>query len=309
MKVLLATDGSQRAENAAALLAHLPHSEQIELVVLSVTQPSYLHGSHEGIEWIKKQQNNERLLASEACQKVADMFQGANARVTWKTCEGHPGRRIVTEADDMQADLIVVGAEGHSMIDRMLLGSVSDFVATHASQSVLVVRPTGLEEKHGQAFKVCVAHDASQPAEYAVAQLSKFDWRQNTHIHVVSVLNFPFIYTDQPVEIQIDPIRRATEKSLEKSAASLRELSSQVSTAVIEAHHIGDGIVSFLDQNDCDLVVLGSTGQSLLQRFLLGSVATYVLRHATCSVWIAREQADKSQPEQRDDQAEPAQHS
>lgn len=289
MKVLIATDGSELAENAASLLAHLPHSEKLEIVVLSVRVPAQISGSREVVEWLRKSQEEEMERADAACRKAAEMFEGANATVRWMTCEGHAGQTIVQQATEMQADLVVVGAKGHSLLGRVLLGSVSDFVATHADCSVLVVRPTQLSQHANKAIHVCVAHDESGSADFAVEQLGQFDWSGNSEIQVVSVLQFPYVYDHPPVEFDIAPIRQATEASLKEAAKSLTELSPNVTQQVIEANHVGHAIVNFAERNENDLIVLGSTGLGLLGKFLLGSVANYVLRHSECSVWIARE--------------------
>jgi nucleotide-binding universal stress UspA family protein len=57
---------------------------------------------------------------------------------------------------------------------------------------------------------------------------------------------------------------------------------------LIEHEHIGNGLVNFAKDNQCDLIVVGEKPQSTLGRALLGSVSRFVLRHAPCSVWIAR---------------------
>jgi nucleotide-binding universal stress UspA family protein len=54
---------------------------------------------------------------------------------------GRPEYAILEAADRQGADLVVVGSRGLSGTTRMLLGSVSEYVATHAHCSVLVVRP------------------------------------------------------------------------------------------------------------------------------------------------------------------------
>jgi len=46
----------------------------------------------------------------------------------------------ISRADQLDADLIVVGDRGRSKIKRMLLGSVSDRVVRHADRAVMVVR-------------------------------------------------------------------------------------------------------------------------------------------------------------------------
>lgn len=72
---------------------------------------------------------------------------------------------------------------------------------------------------------------------------------------------------------------------------SIRSLSPHVSAHVIEADHIGAGLVDFAKRRGSDLLVLGNTGQGLLSRFLLGSTSRFAVRHARCSVWVARRQA------------------
>ncbi len=54
--------------------------------------------------------------------------------------EGHAGEEIVKLAEEIDADLIVLGSHGKSGIDRLLLGSVTDFVTKHSKVSTMVVR-------------------------------------------------------------------------------------------------------------------------------------------------------------------------
>jgi len=54
MKVILATDGSQCALEAAWLLAHLPHSDKLELTVLFVSNIPNLHGAGDVAEITKR---------------------------------------------------------------------------------------------------------------------------------------------------------------------------------------------------------------------------------------------------------------
>lgn len=54
---------------------------------------------------------------------------------------GSAGPTVVDAADKWHADLILVGSHGRKGLTRLLLGSVSDHVARHASCSVQIVRP------------------------------------------------------------------------------------------------------------------------------------------------------------------------
>jgi nucleotide-binding universal stress UspA family protein len=51
-----------------------------------------------------------------------------------------PKERILKEADDWGANFVVVGSHGQGGLTRLLLGSVSEAVATHALCSVEVIR-------------------------------------------------------------------------------------------------------------------------------------------------------------------------
>lgn len=292
MKVLLATDGSKHADAAVRLLARLPHDEHLDLTVLAVTPALEMHGSMEVVEWMRRSEKLERERAAENCERVERCFDGANATVRTLVVEGHAGQEIVSQAETLGVELIVVGSLGANLVSRVLLGSVSDFVATHARCSVLVVRPTADEAMVHRELKLCIADDESAPAAFAMEQLSKFKWGSQPHIALVNVLLSPLAYTDMPVVIDTAALQADMLKLLEERASRLKELSPDVTTHVVHAAHVGDGIVSFANQHQSDLIVAGNTGRGLLARFLMGSVSRYLLRHAPCSVWIARQRAE-----------------
>ncbi len=54
---------------------------------------------------------------------------------------GKPGEVLVHTAEEMDADLIVVGTRGYGKLRRALMGSVSAYVTNHAHCPVLVCRP------------------------------------------------------------------------------------------------------------------------------------------------------------------------
>ena len=59
---------------------------------------------------------------------------------------GLPDAAIVSLADELEAELVVVGSRGLGGLRRILLGSVSDSVVRHARCAVLVVRAPELEK-------------------------------------------------------------------------------------------------------------------------------------------------------------------
>lgn len=291
MRVLLATDGSEHAEHAASLLARLPHSQPLELAILAVTPPRGFHGSIDVVEWMERSQEAERQRVVDACLRIERLFEGADVRIQTILADGHPGSTIVAQAEKLQSELVVLGAVGASMLERMMLGSTSDFVATHAPCSVLVVRPEQREPPAHRILKLCIADDESPEAEFAIEQLSEFGWGAHTHIDLVNVLLSPLSYSELPVTYDSEALRTEMLEKLRARLVSIKSLSPHVSPHVIEANHVGEGLVDFAKRRESDLLVLGNTGRGLLSRFLMGSTSRFAVRHARCSVWIARRQA------------------
>ena len=70
--------------------------------------------------------------------------EGGKLNILTRVVSGSPKRVILEQAEAFGADLIMVGSRGLGAWDRLLLGSVSQAVATHANCSVEIVRaPVG----------------------------------------------------------------------------------------------------------------------------------------------------------------------
>src|SRR5262245_45045852 len=61
-----------------------------------------------------------------------------------RTEEGRPAEKILSYAETIDADLIIMGTHGRTGLEYLLLGSVSEGVVRRASRPVLIVRPEGL---------------------------------------------------------------------------------------------------------------------------------------------------------------------
>jgi nucleotide-binding universal stress UspA family protein len=84
---------------------------------------------------------------------AAATTRAAELGVTCSThiSSGHVGRAIVGCASDIGADLVVVGDQGMHGVNRLLTGTVPNFVAHNAPCSVLLVDSTRRATGHGSA--------------------------------------------------------------------------------------------------------------------------------------------------------------
>ena len=93
-------------------------------------------------------------------------------------------------------------------------------------------------------------------------------------------------YAPELEEVLKEDLQRARE-SVTQIGDMLRSAHFNVDTRVVEAE-ARNGILDVAAEWRADLIILGSHGRKGLERFMMGSVAESVARHADCSVQIVR---------------------
>ena len=81
-----------------------------------------------------------RTEGEDAVNFIEEKGKAAGVEVESVILEGDPGEELVEFAGEKDIDLIVMGTQGKSGIQRFLLGSVAENVVRHSKQAVLVVR-------------------------------------------------------------------------------------------------------------------------------------------------------------------------
>lgn len=293
MKILLATDHSKPAADAANLTESLPLREAMDLTIFSVVSsrdvPSRV-SMHPG--WSRVVDAMVQGAESDS-KELETRFSKRSASVASAIAKGQPADSIIDRANADDMDLIVVGAVGHSALTRMFLGSVSDSVASHAECSVIVARSPEDEPRANadSKFHVVIAFDASERSAAAVAEIANAFAPDKTVITLVSVtmaMGAIAIEFAEAAALAIDEANQAAQEALAAKAIELKDLGFTVSTKLLAGDHIGDEVCSYAETQNADLLVVGDQGHGVLQRFVLGSVSRYVLRHSRCSVWISR---------------------
>jgi nucleotide-binding universal stress UspA family protein len=92
------------------------------------------------VEIEKIARERARAAVEKAAAKLRVDEESRQLNVTTEVISGSPKQVILEEAEAFGADLIIVGSHGHGMLERFLLGSVSQAVALHARCSVEIVR-------------------------------------------------------------------------------------------------------------------------------------------------------------------------
>ena len=148
MKILLAIDGSDFSKVAIHELIKMTLSSNSEIHIINVyevpkTTGLGLHtmGGRIG-NYIEEIRSNAQKLGNKIVSEAFDKIKTENKALTITTSvvDGLPKKEILEKAEAFDADLIVVGSQGQGAFSRSLLGSVSQYLATHAKCSVMIVK-------------------------------------------------------------------------------------------------------------------------------------------------------------------------
>jgi nucleotide-binding universal stress UspA family protein len=148
MHVLIATDGSSISVDAARRgTTLLGRPEKVTLLTVVSEIPGDDAGGFEGSVYTPEEQEVEwDAEMKEAADELARTAQALTGAEVIKRVEvGDVPSTICRLAEEVGADVIVVGSHGRSGIKRFFLGSVSEHVVRHAPCPVLVVRDTNAD--------------------------------------------------------------------------------------------------------------------------------------------------------------------
>lgn len=294
MKVLIAVDGSDHATEAVEFVRRMPTRSPMDVTLMMVVNPPEIALNPSTELWYPQYIEHQLEFAGETLARCAALFDGTDATVHQHRTQGHVGHAVIDHAEQIDADLVVIGARGHSAIGRILLGSVSDYVATHAHCSSLVIRPHRADEappSDEDPLRISLAVDDSPHSRAAVEGFAEFLRPDHVRVQVISVAAKLEVFREDmlPSTVEEGERRRSdAQRTAERAAEKLAERSFAADHHVIEAEHIGEGIVQEADEHHSQVIVLGDAGRGTVTRMLLGSTSRYVLRHAKQSVWVIR---------------------
>lgn len=281
MRVLLATDGSEEAVAAAEWLPTFPLPTSALVRVLAVAQ---LPPARDGMRELRHRLLDQaRQIVREARAVLIRRWPSVEEKVS----AGDPRVEIVQAAEDLAADLVVLGGRGLTPLRRVLLGSVSTTVVRHAPCPALVVkgRPRSLRT-------ALLAVDGSADSLQAVRFFATLPLDRGLRLRLLSVVEVPIMATGPETSGGLPPLdqllrdwQAQAEETLRGIEADFKEKVAAIESGVVVGR-AGEQIVSAA--SDADLVVIGARGLGAFGRLLLGSVSEYVLHHAACPVLVVR---------------------
>ncbi len=136
-KILHANDGSEHAFKAFSVAIEIAKQNNSELHMVSVEEIDYMP---EFIEEVRQETGTAARRFHAVLQGTRAMAEEHQVKIQTHVLAGHPVRDIVQLAAELKAELLVIGATGHSVIYERMIGSRADRIVQIAPCPVLVVK-------------------------------------------------------------------------------------------------------------------------------------------------------------------------
>lgn len=136
--------------------------------------------------------------------------------------------------------------------------------------------------------KILVAHDGSQSSEKALKKAFEIAKKFHSSVTVLSVV--PELYLGELMEMDRARIVETLADEAGKTMAKVRKRKKEIKSlkTIIRQGNPAEEILSAAEKFKADMIVTGSHGRRGAQKFLLGSVSSKIVDHASCSVLVVK---------------------
>lgn len=204
---------------------------------------------------------------------------------------GTPYEEILKRVEEVKGDLLMLGSNGSSD-PRRGLGELATACVRKAPCRVMVVRPS-----HNRPFKkVLACIDFTLASEQVVEQGIRIARQDNSKLYVAHMFNPPWtaVHYRSPTSAASPDYQQQYKENLEGQLHHLIQAHQEaikgldLECRLVEAYQPADAVVDFAEQNDVDLVVIGSRGAASIKAWLLGTQAERIVNHAPVSVLVIK---------------------
>ncbi|HEU5115857.1 MAG TPA: universal stress protein [Isosphaeraceae bacterium] len=283
--ILVCADFSEGSLGASRVACSLAEESKTQIFLLHVHEPPMAYGEMGVPLPLSRMSDTERETLKRELLETYTPGRPIDVQPIVK--EGVVPDEILRAADEVRADLIVLGTHGRSGLRRVLAGSVAESVLRRSTAPVLALHePMNAPEGRVRIHTILHPTDLSTRAEGALQVARGLARDLGARLILLYV---------EPVDRLLGgPMSTPAEIRAEKEAllrmrmeADGPDLKCPVETR-FEQGDPADEICEAAAEVRADLIVLGCHGRAGLRRLMLGSVAESVLRRATRPVLIVR---------------------
>lgn len=284
--ILVALDLSPQADRAFERAVMLATEHRTTLTVLHVINDNLL-----GYE------DEDGTLAKTLLEKATRMVQrytaslppGTKSVVKSRIAIGKAWKEILSAADKIGADLIVIGLHHTDPMKDIFLGTTAERLIRSSSKPVLVVR-----DKPGDTYRnVVTTTDFSPCSAHALSM--GLEIAPNAAFTLLHVFDTPFPayikFGRKQLEEFKDPLLERTYREVKEAMDAFLKGHDACKASIsprLERNEVGAGIGKVIDEQKADLLVMGTHGRTGITGALIGSVALAFLNDPPCDVLVTR---------------------
>jgi|SRR5438093_6194025 len=137
--------------------------------------------------------------------------------------------------------------------------------------------------------KILVAIDGSDASMDAADHAIYISKEYNAELYALHVIRPDVdLYGPHETSEYMTKLRDEGRKYLDKVEFKANEKNIQIKTVIIPSKNMSGDILDYAEENNIDLIVIGTRGRSGFKRLLLGSVASHVVTYAHCPVLVVK---------------------
>ena len=231
-------------------------------------------------------------------EQLADFLRpAASSGVTpeRRLAVGNAAPEILRTAEEIGADLLVMGTHGVGGFQHLLLGSVAEKVLRKAACPVLTVPPRVRATSLLPFRRLLCPVDFGDPSRAAVGLARSIAAEGDSDLVLLHVLEPGALDDDEPLTyrgLSVPEYRQTRERTatvqLDELAAPPPGMAAARIVTRLGAGKAYREILGFSIEDRIDLIVMGVHGRNPLDVALFGSTTNQVIRRATCPVLTVR---------------------
>jgi nucleotide-binding universal stress UspA family protein len=288
-RILAATDLSAPARHATERAALVSKDTAAQLDLLHVANLAPLERLRQFMDTTPGEM--ERRVLDVARQRLCDLAASLQQRygvvAGTHAVAGSLLAELAKEADSLAAGLLVCGAKGESVFRHHLLGTTALRVLSTTTCPVLVVK----QPPHEPYRRLLVPVDFSPSSLRAIRHARSI--APQAGIVLLHAFEVPFEGQLRYASVDQDTIDHYRIVAKKEATQELLALCNEAGLSPYETQRIvlhGDPTIRIIEQEqeqDCDLIVMGKHGESVLEELLLGSVTRHVLAESQSDVLVS----------------------
>ncbi|MEV6600923.1 universal stress protein [Actinoplanes sp. NPDC051346] len=274
--VIVGVDGGAAGEDALVLGRWAASVLGAPLVVAVVRPaPAALGSGRVDAEWIADRDRAAAAVLEGARAVLSGSPDDAAFRIVASSSAAHGLHDL---AEELRAELIVVGSGRAGPRDRLFAGSTADRLLA-GSVCPVAVAPSASETPPGAQGRIGVAYVDTPDGRAACEAAARLAVRTGSRIRLTTVVAdadaaLPFLVGQDAERAFLDTARETYEQALARAAESV------AGVTVDWEIRVGDVVDQLAELEDVDVLFCGSRGYGPARRVLLGGVSARLVRRA-----------------------------